>query len=377
MAEHVQVRLRASAIAAATIAAAGITLFALIVVSARYPLPIPIGAWRGPLFAALTLSVAFATAAVASEPSSRHPSLTMPRTERYWVLVWWIGVFTALALLSYAAWKAWEVVAMFAALIALVKVLQVASFIKQDRSVRSVASVRRDHGPVPLRGGDRSVPRPTQPPAADPGRDGRISRCTHFVCPGEPTGSGSLGDRSDLASERGRGSPAASRQRSSLIRSTERGVGPRLRGRYRLPSSAGVGRRRRSTGMALGSRTGCLCGPALKGSNFLVVSWSTEVANRYRQRRRCSALALIQSSAQFDALVRGLVRALLDPGWGALFSGGKANSTGCERSRKRQESPTAWPGPRPAAARASAAMWIKTSAPANIVGASRMWTTRQ
>src|SRR5207247_11357163 len=88
------------------------------------------------LFAGLTLSVALATAAVASEPSSRHPSLTMPRTERYGILAWWIGVFTALAALSYAAWKGWGVIAMFAALIALVKVLQVASSIKQDRSVR-------------------------------------------------------------------------------------------------------------------------------------------------------------------------------------------------------------------------------------------------
>src|SRR4029077_10458141 len=74
--------------------------------------------------------------ALPAQPSSRHPSLTMPRTERYWVLAWWTGVFTALAMLSYAAWKGWGVVAMFATLIALVKVLQVASFIKQDRSVR-------------------------------------------------------------------------------------------------------------------------------------------------------------------------------------------------------------------------------------------------
>ena len=183
MAEHVQVRLRASAIAAATIAAAGITLFALIVVSARYPLPILIGARRGPLFAALTLSVALATAAVASEPSSRHPSLTMPRTERYWVLAWWIGVFTALA----------------TAFVRGVERLGSRCDVRHAHRPREgptgrelhqagsfgsfVASVRRDHGPVPLHGGDRSVPRPTQPPAADPGRDGRISRCTHLRMP--------------------------------------------------------------------------------------------------------------------------------------------------------------------------------------------------
>src|SRR6266480_4268209 len=56
MAEHVRARLRASVIAAAAIAAAGITLLALIVVSARYPLPILIGARRGSLFAGLTIN---------------------------------------------------------------------------------------------------------------------------------------------------------------------------------------------------------------------------------------------------------------------------------------------------------------------------------
>jgi len=136
MAEHVRARLPTSAIVATAIAAAAVALLGLVVVSARYPLPIIIGARRVPLFAGLTLWAALGTAAVASDPPSRHPSLGMPLRQRYLVLVWWIGVSAALASLSYAAWKAWGVVAMFATLIALVKVLQVAGFIKPDRSVR-------------------------------------------------------------------------------------------------------------------------------------------------------------------------------------------------------------------------------------------------
>ena len=202
MAEHVRTRLRASAIAAATIAAAGITLFALVVVSARYPLPILIGARRGPLFAALTLSVALATAALASEPPSRHPSLTMPRTERYWVLAWWIGVFTALALLSYAAWKGSEVVAMFATLVALVKVLQVASSSSRHRSVRLWHPFAAIMGLfLCVAGIGQFLARPNLPPPIQAAM-AAYQGAHPLLCPGEPPGSGSLGDRSDLASER-------------------------------------------------------------------------------------------------------------------------------------------------------------------------------
>jgi hypothetical protein len=121
---------------AGAIGAAGIALLALVGVSSRYPLPIIIGARPVPLFAGLMLAAALGTAAIASDPPSRHPSLAMPLAQRYLVLVWWIGVSVALASLSYAAWKAWGVVAMFASLVALVKVLQVAGFITQGRSVR-------------------------------------------------------------------------------------------------------------------------------------------------------------------------------------------------------------------------------------------------
>jgi uncharacterized membrane protein len=81
MTEHLRARLPISAIVATAIAAAAIVLVALVVLSRKYPLPIIIGAWPVPLFAGLTLSVALATAAVATDPASRHPSLSMPLTE--------------------------------------------------------------------------------------------------------------------------------------------------------------------------------------------------------------------------------------------------------------------------------------------------------
>ena len=63
---------------------------------------------------------------------------------------------------------------------------------------------------------------------------------------------------------------AVSRQRSSRT-TIEREPGRRLRGRYRLPSSAGVGRRPMIHRDGSRSRTGCLCGPDRKGATS---SWS-------------------------------------------------------------------------------------------------------
>ena len=278
MAEHVRVRLRASAIAAAAIVAAGITLLALIVVSARYPLPILIGARRGPLFAALTLSVALATAAVASEPSSRHPSLTMPRTERSWVLAWWIGVFTALALLSYAAWKGWEVVAMFAALIALVKVLQVASFIKQDRSVRLWHPFAAIMGLfLCVAGIGQFLARPNLPPpiqAAMAAYQG--ARATHPLAsrPAPEISGTGLTLRASGDVDLG-GLPSTlfsyDDREGSRLDVYEADIGfPAPQGSVGVDDPPGW----LSESYRLSLRTGP------KGSNFLVVSWSTDVANR-------------------------------------------------------------------------------------------------
>lgn len=278
MAEDVRARLRASAVATAAIAAAGITLFALIVVSASYPLPILIGARRGPLFAALTLSVALATAAVASEPSSRHPSLTMPRTERYWVLAWWIGVFAALAMLSYAAWKGWGVVAMFATLIALVKVLQVASFIKPDRSVRLWHPFAAIMGLfLCMAGIGQFLARPNLPPPIQaamaayqdaPAEHGPASRPAPDV-----SGSG-LTLRASRDVDLG-GLPATlfsyDDREGSRVDVYEADIGfPAPQGSVGVDDPTGW----LSESFRLSLRTGP------KGSNFLVVSWSTDVANR-------------------------------------------------------------------------------------------------
>jgi hypothetical protein len=278
MAEHVRTRLRASAIAAAATAAAAITLLALIGVSARYPLPILIGARRGPLFAALTLSVALATAAVASDPSSRHPSLAMPREERYWVLAWWIGVFTALALLSFAAWKGWEVIAVFATLFALVKVLQAWSYIKRDRSVRvwyPFAAIlglflclvgigqflARPNLPPPIQAamaayeGARAAQAPASRPAPHASAVGLTLRASGDVdLGGLPATLFSYDDRE-----------------GSRVDVYEADIGfPAPQGSIGVDDPPGW----LSESYRLSLRTGP------KGSNFLVVSWSTDVANR-------------------------------------------------------------------------------------------------
>jgi hypothetical protein len=278
MAEHLRTRLRAPAIAIAAIAAAAITLFVLIVVSARYPLPILIGARRGPLFAALALSVALATAALASDPSSRHPSLEMPRADRYWVLAWWIGAFTALALLSYAAWKGWEVVAVFATLIALVKVLQAWSYIKRDRSVRvwyPFAAIlglflcmvgigqflARPNLPPPIQAamtayeGARAVQAPASRPAPDASAAGLTLRASGDVdLGGLPATLFSYDDRE-----------------GSRVDVYEADIGfPAPQGSVGVDDPPGW----LSESYRLSLRTGP------KGSNFLVVSWSTDVVNR-------------------------------------------------------------------------------------------------
>jgi hypothetical protein len=278
MEEHVRLRRRSSAIAAAAIAVAGIALFALITVSARYPLPILIGARRGPLFAGLTLAVALATAAVASEPSSRHARLTMQRTEGYGVLAWWIGIFAALAMLSYAAWKGWGVVAMFAALIALVKVLQVASLLKQDRSVRvwhPFAAIMalflclvgigqflaRPNLPPPIQAamtayqGARAAQAPTTRPAPEVSATGLTFRESGDVdLGGLPATLFSYDDRE-----------------GSRVDVYEADIG--------FPAPQGSVGVDDPPGWLLESyRLSLRTGP--KGSNFLVVSWSTDVVNR-------------------------------------------------------------------------------------------------
>ena len=278
MAEHVRARLRASVIAAAALAAAAITVLALVVVSARYPLPIIIGARRVPLFAGLTLSAALGTAAVASDPPSRHPSLVMPLRQRYLVLLWWIGVSTALASLSYAAWKAWGFIAMFASLIALVKVLQVAGFIKQDRSVRvwhPFAAIMALF--LAVAGIFAFLGRPNLPPpiqaamvAYQDGRDGQVPASR----PAPEVSATGLTLRASGDVDLG-GLPATlfsyDDREGSRVDVYEADIGfPAPQGSVGVDDPPGW----LSESYRLSLRTGP------KGSNFLVVSWSTDVVKR-------------------------------------------------------------------------------------------------
>jgi hypothetical protein len=160
------------------------------------------------------------------------------------VPAWWIGVSAALALLSFAAWKAWGVIAMFASLLALVKFVQVAGFIRQGRSV--------------------------QPPAADPGRHDRVSRCTRWAGAGEPPRSGRLGDRPDPPDERGWGSRRASGN-AVLLRRPEGSRVDIYEADMGFPGPQGSVGVEDPPGRLMESYRLCLrTGPT--GSNFLVVS---------------------------------------------------------------------------------------------------------
>ena len=202
----------------------------------------------------------------------------MPRTERYWILAWWIGVFTALASLSYAAWKGWEVIAVFAALIALVKVLQAWSFIKQDRSVRvwypfaailglflCVVGIgqflARPNLPPPIQAvmaayqGARAAHAPASRPAPDVSVTGLTLRTSGDVdLGGLPATLFSYDDRE-----------------GSRVDVYEADIGfPAPQGSVGVDDPPGW----LSESYRLSLRTGP------KGSNFLVVSWSTDVVNR-------------------------------------------------------------------------------------------------
>jgi hypothetical protein len=278
MAEPVRARLPISAIAAVAIAAAAIALLALVGVSARYPLPIIIGARRIPLFAGMTLLVALGTAAVASDPPSRHPSLMMPLRQRYVVLAWWIGVSTALASLSYAAWKAWGVVATFASLVALVKVLQVAGLIKQGRSVRvwhPFAAIMALF--LAVTGIFAFLSRPNLPPpiqaamvAYQDGRDGQAPASR----PDPEVSTTGLTLRASGDLDLG-GLPATlfsyDDREGSRVDIYEADIGfPAPQGSVGVEDPAGW--------LLESYRLSLRTGP--RGSNFLVVSWSTDVVDR-------------------------------------------------------------------------------------------------
>jgi hypothetical protein len=278
MVEHIRLGLRTPAIVAIAAVVAAIVLLTLVGLSARYPLPIIVGARPVPLFAGLTLSVALATAALVTDPPSRHASLEMPLTKRYLVLAWWIGVSTTFALLSYAAWKGWGVVAMFASLIAAVKVLQVAGLITRGRSVRVwepfaaimalfvalagiFAFLGRPNLPPPIRAamaayqGERAGQGPTSRPAPDVSATGLTLRSSGDVdLDGLPATLYSYEDRE-----------------GSRVDIYEADIGfPAPQGSVGVEDPPGW--------LLEAYRLSLRTGPT--GSDFLVVSWSTDVVDR-------------------------------------------------------------------------------------------------
>ena len=122
------VRWVAPALAATLVAACTLA------VSSRYPLAVVIGARPIPLFAALVLAGALLAIAVVAEPAARKPRVDMTTPALIAVFAWWVGVLLVVALLTYGSWKAWSVAGLFVAAAVVVKVVQVGSFFELDLS---------------------------------------------------------------------------------------------------------------------------------------------------------------------------------------------------------------------------------------------------
>lgn len=109
------------------IAVAGLIVLGMAVVSRSYPLPVVIGARPVPLAAALALGAALLAIAAMADPDTRKPHVSMTKRQLMAILAWWVGVFVVVALLTYASWKAWSVIALFCAFAVIVKIIQVGS----------------------------------------------------------------------------------------------------------------------------------------------------------------------------------------------------------------------------------------------------------
>jgi hypothetical protein len=114
----------------APIGAAVGAAIALAIACALYPIPIVLGAAPVPLIAAFALAAALAVIALLARPEARKPRVDMSRRELLRLLAWWIGVFFVAALLAYGAWKAWWLIAVFVAVGLLVKVIQISSHLE-------------------------------------------------------------------------------------------------------------------------------------------------------------------------------------------------------------------------------------------------------
>lgn len=114
----------------APIAAAAVVAIGVVVASAFYPVPIVVGADPVPLIAALALAAALAVIALFADPEARKPRVGMSRRQLFGLLAWWVGAFLVAALLAYGSWKAWWLIAVFVAIGLLIKVIQIASHLE-------------------------------------------------------------------------------------------------------------------------------------------------------------------------------------------------------------------------------------------------------
>ena len=112
----------------APVVAAVVVALCAVAISAKYPLPIVIGARPIPLVAALALAAALLALAVTADPEARKPRVGMTRLELAGLLAWWVGTLLVVVLLTYASWKAWSVIALFVSVVVVVKAVQVGSY---------------------------------------------------------------------------------------------------------------------------------------------------------------------------------------------------------------------------------------------------------
>jgi hypothetical protein len=256
---------------------AGLVLFAMVAISSRYPLPVVIGARPVPLDAALALGAALLAIAAMSDPEGRKPRVSMTKRQLLGLLAWWVGVFVAVALLVDASWKAWSVVALFCSFAVLVKIIQVGSHFDRKFSFgiwMPFAAIIAVFAIIIAMG--QFLGRPNLPPP--------IASALDAYGPGEPS-----------LEPATRPAPDLSAIGAHLTRTGDRNLGglPVTLFTYDLHGSgvdvyeANIGFPAPQGSVAADNPSGWwaeLEGTSLRtgphGTNFLVVAWSTPVADR-------------------------------------------------------------------------------------------------
>jgi hypothetical protein len=112
----------------APFAAGVLVALSLVAISAGYPLPIVIGARPVPLVAALALAAALLAIAATVDRGARKPRVDMTTRMINGLLAWWVGALLVVALLTYASWKPWGLITLLVSVAVVVKVIQIASY---------------------------------------------------------------------------------------------------------------------------------------------------------------------------------------------------------------------------------------------------------